>query len=103
MFDNIIKKMMFWGKIVPIILVIVGTFFYWIDPDDKYFILNSLLICVVLITITVWVWSVYAVAVIASVIENSGTQIKEVITEVKIIRKEVNELKNSSGRKRGKS
>lgn len=98
MLNNIKENMSFWGKVIPIFIMLSGITFYWMNRSNPNFAHQWILTSTIMMLITIWAWAVYAIAKIADVIDESVKDIKDVITEVKLMKKEINDLKNTSNR-----
>lgn len=92
-----LSKMIFWqaflwdklAKFFPIIFIVCCTFFYLLNYRDLEFYLNVGITLIGIILIVWWFWVVYTISMIAALLESNDRDLKEIITEIKEIYKEI--------------
>lgn len=104
--NNSEKKYILWqvklwdwfAKLTPFIISISIIVSYFYGLRDWNIVYSVGAIFFVTVAITWWFWVIYTIAAIAIVINSSGKSLQEVITEIKEIKKAINEKKNNINR-----
>lgn len=86
------------ARSVPFIIVFASVISYFIGFRDWNFLYSVCAIFFVCVAVTWWFWVIYTIATIAIVIDNSGKSLKEVINEIKEIKKTINDKKDNLNR-----
>ena len=86
------------ARAVPFIIAVASVISYCIGFRDWNFLYSVGAMFFVCVAITWWFWVIYTVATMAIVIDNSGKSLKEVINEIKEIKKRINDKKDSLDR-----
>lgn len=86
------------ARAVPFIIAIASIISYFIGFRDWNFVYSVCTMFFVCIAVTWWFWVIYTIATIAIAIDNSGKSLRDVIDEIKEIKKSINEKKNNNNR-----
>lgn len=86
------------ARAVPFIIAIASVVSYLFGFRDWNFLYGVCSIFFVTVAVTWWFWVIYTIATIAIVIDNSGKSLKEVINEIKEIKKTINDKKDNLNR-----
>ena len=93
-----VKVWDWFAKATPFILSATIGAFYYLGYRDWNLVYGVSAVFFVTIAITWWFWVIYTIAAIAVVISNSGKSIQEIITEIREIRKAINDEKDNNNR-----
>lgn len=86
------------ARAVPFIIAIASVISYFVGFRDWNFLYSVGAMFFVSVAVTWWFWVIYTIAAIAIVIDNSGKSLKEVINEIKEIKKVINDKKDNLNR-----
>lgn len=104
--SDIEKKYILWqvkiwdwfARAVPFIIAIGSVISYFLGFRDWNFLYSVGAIFFVCVAVTWWFWVIYTIATIAIVVDSSGKSLKEIIGEIKEIKKTINDKKDNSNR-----
>ena len=97
--SNIIKQIQFWqtaAKITTYNLPLCVGLLYLFDYIKPQFVLHTIAVVSITISIVWWFWAIYAIAFLSKILDQSGKNIKEVMREVHEVKDDIHDLKNSS-------
>jgi len=86
------------ARATPFIFLIAATISYFLGFRDWNFLYSVGAMFFVSVAVTWWFWVIYTIATMAIIIDKSGRSLKEVITEIKEIKKSINDKKNNNNR-----
>ncbi len=93
-----VKVWDWFARAVPFIISIAAIISYALGYRDWSFLYGVGAIFFVSVAVTWWFWVIYTIATIAIVIDNSGKSLKEVLNEIKEIKKTINDKKDNLNR-----
>lgn len=88
----------YFAKAIPFIISFAAIGSYFIGFRDWNILYGVGAIFFVTIAVTWWFWVIYTIAAIAIVMDNSGKSLKDIIEEIKEIKKAINDKKDNLNR-----
>ena len=86
------------ARATPFIISIAAIISYSLGFKDWSFLYSVGAMFFVSVAVTWWFWVIYTIATMAIIIDKSGKSLKEVINEIKEIKKNINDKKDNLNR-----
>lgn len=82
------------AKIILLVITVVVSILYAVGFRDWLLIIDSLLVLAFIFFITWWFWVIWTIMLIASVLEKSKINLKDIMQEVKSFKDDIRYLKD---------
>jgi len=81
------------AKIIPFVLVLSVLALYMTGERDWNLIVDGIIVFFLVFGVVWWLWIIYTIATIATILDRSQYNLKEVIAEIKIMHREINDIR----------
>jgi hypothetical protein len=81
------------AKLIPFILSITVVILYLTGERNWSLLIDGIIVFLIVFGSVWWLWIIYTISTIAAILDKSQYGLKEVISEIKAMHKEINDIK----------